>query len=107
MLKLYNIMGIATDKLHPKRDVSGVLICSFGCLVIYLMFFGTAWVWASSRTIADIIDKHGVLHDFQAKVNIPDALAMLTRCLQDSIPSGYATVEDFSICLKDIGVDGG
>jgi hypothetical protein len=106
-LKLHKIMGIPEDKLHLKDKVSGCLIFAFGLLVIYLMFYGTAWVWASDRTIHDLIDKHGVWHDFHAKVDIQDALELLTRCLQDSIPNRFATVEDFSICLKDIGVNGG
>jgi hypothetical protein len=104
-MKLYNILGIPTD--DPKRDVSAHMIFGVACLIIYLIFYGTAWFWASSRAVADLIDDNGVWHDFQAKVNVPDALALLTRCLQDSVPTGYATVEDFSICLKNIGVEGG
>lgn len=106
-MKLYNIMGVSTDNLHPKRDLSVYIMISFSCLVIYLIFCGTTWLWASSRPIADLTDKHGVLHDFEAKVDLPDALALLTRCLQDSVPGRYATIQDFSYCLKDIGVKSG
>lgn len=79
----------------------------YGLLVIYLIFYGTACIWASSKPVEDLLDKHGVYHDFLAKVHVPDALAVLTRCLYDSAPDRFATVEDFSKCLKDIGVESG
>ena len=98
-------MGIPKDR--PNRDVSGVMVFAYGLLVVYLIFYGTACIWAHSRAVDDLLDKHGVYHDFQAKIRAPDALAVLTRCLYDHAPGRFATVEDFSICLKDIEVETG
>ncbi|KAH7228390.1 hypothetical protein B0J15DRAFT_506599 [Fusarium solani] len=100
----FDLIGIDRNKLHPKqRELPGYLVFSWGLLVFYLIFYSTAWIWASSRTVADLIDDHGVWKDFQAKVNVPDALDLLTRCLYDNV-QGWATVEDFAFCAKDIGI---
>lgn len=97
-------MGIDRQKLYPhQRVIPAYLVLSWSLLVFYLIFYGTAWIWASSRTVADLIDNHGVWKDFQAKVNVPDALDLLTRCLYDNV-QGWATVENFTFCAKDIGI---
>jgi hypothetical protein len=96
-------MGIPKDR--PNRDVSGIMVFMYGLLVVYLIFYGTACIWTTSRAVDDLLDKHGVYHDFHAKIRAPDALAVLTRCLYDHAPGRFATVEDFSLCLKDIGVE--
>jgi hypothetical protein len=107
-MKLYRIPGFPTDNLDPKRDGTRHMVFSYGCLVIYLIFYGTALIWVSSEAVADLFQKRGVWNDFEAKVNVPGALVLLTSCLRDFSPPGhYATVRDFSICLKDIGLDGG
>jgi hypothetical protein len=103
-LFLYHVLGIPTINLHPKRDLSGFIVSGFGCLVIYFMFYEISWIWASGRRVADLIDDRGVWKDFQAKVDIKDALLLLTRCLNEAAPRRYATMDDFSFCLRDIGV---
>ena len=100
----FKAVGIDPAKLHSKQRVlPAYLVFSWSLLVIYLIFYGTALIWASSRPVADLIDDHGVWHDFQAKVNVPDSLDLLTRCLQER-GQGWATVEDFAFCAKDIGI---
>ncbi|KAM5376337.1 hypothetical protein ACJZ2D_005559 [Fusarium nematophilum] len=97
-------MGIDRNKLHPKqRELRRYLVFSWSLLVFYLIFYSTAWLWATSRAVADLIDDDGVWKDFQAKVDVPDALDLLTRCLYDNV-QGWATVEDFTFCAKDIGI---
>ncbi|KAH7176163.1 hypothetical protein EDB81DRAFT_33108 [Dactylonectria macrodidyma] len=99
-----DLMGVDRSKLNPiQRETPAYLVFSWSLLVIYLIFYGAAWAWASSRTVADLIDDHGVWKDFHAKVDVPDALDLLTRCLYDNV-QGWATVEDFAFCAKDIGI---
>ena len=101
---LFKAIGIDLSKLHPKqRILPAYLVFTWSLLVIYLIFYGTALIWASSGSVADLIDDHGVWHDFHAKVNVPDSLALLTRCLRER-GQGWATVEDFAFCAKDIGI---
>jgi len=101
---IFNFGGIDRSKLHPRqREFPAYVVITWSLLVVYLIFYGTAWLWASSRTVADLIGDHGVWKDFQAKVDVPDALDLLTRCLYDR-GQGWATVEDFAFCAKDIGV---
>ena len=101
------MLGVTTDNLHPQRNFLGCIIFGFGCLIIYLLFYGTALTWTASKPIQDLLGRHGVWNDLQAKLNVPDALALLTQCLQRSVPRGFATVDDFSTCLKSIGVVSG
>ncbi|KIM96548.1 hypothetical protein OIDMADRAFT_58866 [Oidiodendron maius Zn] len=96
--------GIDPTKLPPnQRKLPGALLLTWSLLIIYLIFYGTVWIWASSRTVADLIDDHGVWKDFSAKVDVPDALDLLTRCLLER-GEGWAVVEDFTFCAKDIGI---
>ena len=100
----YASMGIDPTKLPPNQRIfPRGLLFTWSLLIIYLVFYGTVWIWASSRAVADLIDDHGVWKDFEAKVNVPDALDLLTRCLLER-GEGWAVVEDFTFCAKDIGI---
>jgi hypothetical protein len=98
-------MGIPKDR--PTDKLSGIMVLMYGLLVVYLTFYGTAIVWATSKPVDDLLGKHGVYHDFQAKVGVPDALVVLTKCLEDHTPGRFATVEDFSVCLEGMGIEMG
>jgi hypothetical protein len=73
-------------------------------LIVYLVFWGACSFWGGSKAFIAVLEAKVLLHDFQAKIGVQDAALLLARCLQDSLPSRNATVEDFSACLTAIGV---
>ena len=72
-----------------------------------LTFYSVILVWSSSKAIADILDSHKLLDEFETKVGLSNALRLLTTCLQNAFPNVTVTVEDVSVCLKTIGVNHG
>lgn len=69
---------------------------------MYLMLYGTILLWSISGR--NVLEMYRVSSDFQAKVDTPCALALLTNCLQEALPDRNATIADFSICLKAMGM---
>jgi hypothetical protein len=98
-----NKLGIAppNERLKP---ILGWMIFTWGFFITYLLFYGTCWIWASSKVIDDLMVTQATLLDFEAKVSVPNVLGLLTRCLHNSLPDRNATVEDFSTCLTALGV---
>ena len=77
--------------------------------VVHLSNFGAAWAWAtiklSNAPHDTVLESHRIWVDFQAKINVQDALFKVTTCLHDALPDRNATITDISVCLKAIGMN--
>jgi hypothetical protein len=95
------------DKVNPAGDYIGMCI-GWGCLAVFLMFYGIGYFWASSPQSMlhrySLIQMSQVVHDFQAKIDEPDILSRLTNCLQEELIGRNATVVDFDACLQRLGM---
>jgi hypothetical protein len=80
------------------------MLVAWAIFGVLLMFYGTIWLWSSLRGKSSVLDMYRVSHGFQAKVDNPYALNLLTSCLQKALPNRNATVADFSTCLKAMGM---
>lgn len=94
------------DKTEKAND-SAFTVVMFGLLwvVIYFLFYGAIWAWASSNPVASLLDKQGVISAFESKFEKADALAELTTCLDRSVPSGKVAISDVVLCLKVMGME--
>src|SRR5438034_8167430 len=96
-------METPSNKTDPPSYWVG-LAMSWSFLGMFLVFYGVIWLWSSLKQDDSVMNMYRVSHDFQAKIDNPHALKLLTNCLQKALPDRNATIADFSTCLKAMGM---
>ena len=92
-----------TSKTPNTFNFWAAMGITWGFLGFFLTVYGTIWLWSSVGDHS-LIRMYRVSDAFQAKVDNPYALPLLTNCLQKALPHRNATIADFSTCLKAMGV---
>jgi len=71
----------------------------------WLAFYGYIWLWAVLKypgSKQSVLQISRVWREFQGKMEVEGALTLLTSCLRQV--EGNATVSDFGVCLRGMGV---
>ncbi|KAH7336583.1 hypothetical protein BKA65DRAFT_506761 [Rhexocercosporidium sp. MPI-PUGE-AT-0058] len=96
-------------KSEVRQVVEALEILVATYAVVHLSNFGVAWVWGTTKLSYaphdTVLESYRTWVDFQAKIDVQDALFKVTICLHDALPDRNATITDISVCLKAMGMN--
>ena len=96
---------------HRKATPMILFIITNIYFVAFLTFYGIFWMWGSLRAPGprvSVVQMSRIRMDFQANLDVPDALLRPTTCLENNsrehLSQYNTTVADVTACLKDMGM---
>ncbi|KAH7410529.1 hypothetical protein BKA64DRAFT_356834 [Cadophora sp. MPI-SDFR-AT-0126] len=96
-------------KSEMRQAVESIEMLAAMYAVVHLSNFGVAWVWGTTKLSYaphdTVLESYRTWVDFQAKIDVQDALFKVTTCLHDALPDRNATITDISVCLKAMGMN--
>ncbi|KAM7192599.1 hypothetical protein V8F20_008808 [Naviculisporaceae sp. PSN 640] len=98
--------GERDEKDRANDPAITVVMCGVLWVLLYFLFYGTIWSWASSKPVAELLEEGGLIFKFESKFEQANILTELTTCLERSVPSGEAEISDVVLCLKVMGMKG-
>jgi len=97
--------NVERSKAETVKDTA-LAVIMFGMLwvLLYLLFYGTIWVWATSKGVAPLLEMQDTIFTFESKFEKAKAFTELTTCLERSVPRGKVAISDVVLCLKVMGM---
>lgn len=93
------------SKSETTKDTAiAVLMCGLLWVLLYFLFYGTIWVWATSKGVESLLEIHDTIFAFESKFEKAKAFTELTTCLDRSVPRGKVAISDVVLCLRVMGM---
>lgn len=91
-------------QVDKDSDMFAPLFIALHPLLTYILFNLILWLWFVWQE-GSLFSRFQVSTRFDAKIDAHDALSGLTACFYDKFPDRNVTIQDFTLCLTELGMD--